>query len=274
MSLLQKTVQQGRPFRSQLSGQQGLRTLRVVHLDKAVVPLFKRDPFRRQLTDQPFATIQTHMHTERQPGLQTQMSQAESGMQPVKVVVQTLARSVPQLEHPTFPVGADFEAVAGFDTAENADQSLGNAVCPRDVQREVFLASLAARQIDHRPSRGFRDGGRRLFDGFGQSHAPVSKVLQQHANDSQETHHALAARQPANGASKANPVQATEHAVDVFLVPFDKLMHGATPWWRELGLTPSLYQQGLRFSLSGRYPVRSGKPLPPSPSHRPHPSWG
>src|SRR5580765_6590849 len=117
--------------------------------------------------------------------------------------------------------------------------------------------------IQHGASRRSGDSLRGVNDLLREPFGPVRKLRQAHLEFPEKGHHSPHAAKQTDRSPKADSVKATQDAVDVILVPFDKLMHGATPVWfkGEFGLTPSLYPQALRFSLSGSHPGRSGGPL-------------
>jgi hypothetical protein len=203
------------------------------------------------------------MHVEGKPGLQSGVHKAPLRVLKVKILMQAFSPPPAQFEPLLLAVRANLIRPAGFDTGEDGDQPFLDIVPASDVTSQIFLTGPAAGEILHRPAGLFGDLLPASPNFIGDFLGVVREVLEEQIHALHETGHAGNVRQPAQRAAEAQAVETVQDTADVILVPFGKLLHGATPVWlkNENGLTPSLYQQGLRFSLFGRRPGRSGKPL-------------
>src|SRR5579863_2686758 len=224
-------VQQGTPVSSQLLVRQGLSGGNVLDRDEAVIPLLETDFPLAQFLRQPFAAIQADMNRKRQPGLQPQVHKPQSRMQHVEVIMRALPPEHAQFEPQGLGVRADFKRDAGLDTFEDADQPFGHLVGLGDRQSQFLLRIGTTVQIGHRAPRLDGNLFRGFYDLLGEALRPLLEVFQEHSLLPKKTPEAAQARQPADRSAKTDPVEAVQNAQDVFLVLFDKLMHGAAPVW-------------------------------------------
>ena len=112
------------------------------------------------LLGQPFVAVDVDLDGERQPGLQADVDQAELGIEEVVVEDPLLPGSADELG----PLGArhECEGRTGFLSAEDADESLGDALVADEVVGPLVLAELAgAIHVGAaglpRPALGMRD---------------------------------------------------------------------------------------------------------------------
>ena len=93
------------------------------------------------LLGQPFVAVDVDLDGERQPGLQADVDQAELGIEEVVVEHPLLSVSTDELG----PLGAghECEGRTGFQSAEDADESLGDALVADEVVGPLVLAELA-----------------------------------------------------------------------------------------------------------------------------------
>ena len=75
------------------------------------------------------------------------MHEAEAGVVEVKIVVQTFARDVPQLEPFRFPVAMNAIRTAILHATEHADESLFHRLLLEHATGDRFLIGAAAGQI-------------------------------------------------------------------------------------------------------------------------------
>ena len=113
----------------------------VVELSERVVLLHEAQLLLHHLLGQPFVAIDVDLDGERQPGLQADVDQAELGIEEVVIEDPLLPGSADELG----PFGArhEREGGTGFLGAEDADESLGDALVADQVVGPLVLAELA-----------------------------------------------------------------------------------------------------------------------------------
>ena len=113
----------------------------VVELGERVVLLHEAQFLLHHLLGQPFVAVDVDLDGERQPGLQADVDQAELGIEEVVVEHPLLSGSTDELG--PFGAGHECEGGTGFLGAEDADESLGDALVADEVLGPLVLAELA-----------------------------------------------------------------------------------------------------------------------------------
>ena len=113
----------------------------VVELGEGVVLLHEAQFLLHHLLGQPFVAVDVDLDRERQPGLQADVDQAELRIEEVIVEHALLPGSADELG--PFGAGHECEGRAGFLGAEDADESLGDALVADEVLGPLVLAELA-----------------------------------------------------------------------------------------------------------------------------------
>ena len=113
----------------------------VVELGERVVLLHEAQLLLHHLLGQPFVAVDVDLDGERQPGLQADVDQTELGIE--EIVVEDALLSLPTDELGPLGSGDEREGRAGFQSAEDADEPLGNALVADEVLGPLILAELA-----------------------------------------------------------------------------------------------------------------------------------
>jgi hypothetical protein len=144
---------------------------------------------------QPLPAVEADLDGERKPGLDAGVHEAGHRVDLVMIQMQALAVTWDQLQAFGLGVAHDLIPQAGFDSGEDADQSLLDAVRPGDFAGDLFLVGGARSQIADRPRRVFGQCLRCVPQLPGERFAMAGKVLQQHLHRPKITIHPGAAGQ-------------------------------------------------------------------------------
>ena len=149
-------------------------------------------------------------------------------MHPVVIQKQALPRARYQFQLPCLPVAIHLERPARLDTTQHTHQPFLNLFPCRDPSRHLFLALPRRSQVLHRPSQHFRLGPTRLLQSLAHPLHMLAKFGEPHLVGPEIVHHPFCIADRPQRPSKHQPVEATQHARNLFLVFRDKLFHGAS----------------------------------------------
>src|SRR5205085_6893298 len=96
--LLQQPLEDAGPVCPRLSIQQLLSGLDIVDAGQGVVATGESDSAVLKLTAKPFSTVDANMHRERQPRLNSHVTQPQHRMQEIQIPVQAFAERRSQIE--------------------------------------------------------------------------------------------------------------------------------------------------------------------------------
>jgi hypothetical protein len=147
-------------------------------------------------------------------------------MPEIVIEVQTLAAMRPDPEPLGFPVAVNLEGLAGLDTGQDADQTLGNIVPGGYLPSQVVLAHLTGSQIldGAAGAPGHGQGG--LLEASGHLENILAKVFQEHPQKGQAIVHALGIKQAAQYTPEDQTVKPRKRPHDICLIFLDKGFHG------------------------------------------------
>jgi len=118
---------------------------------KAIVVTTVVDSLAVQSPRQPLSSVDPNLDFAGEPSLQSGPEEAELGVDPVFVDVQTLGLLGTEFESFGFGVPADAKSAARLQTGEGADQTFGHRVFVEDVPCPFVLADARRAEIPDRP---------------------------------------------------------------------------------------------------------------------------
>src|SRR4030095_79556 len=222
---LSKRIEKTLPVAHRQMIHQFLRSLGIGDLSEAVVALNVADICSIQLSCQPFTTIQTNLHGERQPSLQTYVHQPKLPIQIVKVKVQALTflRDQFQLFGPA--VLPQIKRLTRFHTRKHANQTLLNAIALHDLQSLLLFRIFRRRQINIRSSQFSRLLFRVLNHSFRQTQHITAKVFHQHALAVQKNLQTLNMGYRTQGTAEQHAIKSFKGSSYAVAVPLKKTLH-------------------------------------------------
>src|SRR6266480_1389147 len=170
-------------------------------------------------------------------------------MHPVLIQEQALPDARYQLQLVLLPVAIDIEGPARLYATQHAYQPFLNLVPGGDPPRYLFLALPRRDQILHRPPQGLGLGLTGLLQSLAHPLHMLAKFRQPHLLRPQVAHHSFRIADRPQGPSKDQPVEATQHSRNLFLMFRDKLLHGVSvppKIWRSAE-PPHLIENGSAF---------------------------
>jgi len=125
MSLLEQSIQCLCPVGVKLLGQKSLDLDRLFHPRKTVVPLHIVQSGSVHLPSQPLSAIQTDIHRERKPGLDSHRHQSKVPVLVIMIEMQAFARLQNQVDLFGFPIAPNRIRQARLHGRNDRNQSLG-----------------------------------------------------------------------------------------------------------------------------------------------------
>src|SRR5437660_8770532 len=178
-------------------------------------------------------------------------------MHPVLIQEQALPDARYQLQLVLLPVAIDIEGPARLYATQHAYQPFLNLVPGGDPPRYLFLALPRRDQILHRPPQGLGLGLTGLLQSLAHPLHMLAKFRQPHLLRPQVAHHSFRIADRPQGPSKDQPVEATQHSRNLFLMFRDKLLHGVSvppKIWRSCRTTTSYRERKRLLRLVAALP--------------------
>jgi len=110
----------------------------IIQLGEGIVALAEPNPLLVHLAGEPVVTVDVDLNSVREPGLDTDVHQAELGVD--TVVVENPLGTVSELQVGTTLAVPELDGAAGFLAAEYGDETTADGVAPDNVLDEGLLA--------------------------------------------------------------------------------------------------------------------------------------
>src|SRR6202022_4393144 len=124
--------------------EEGLGLGGVLKPGEGVVPAHVTQLGLIHLPSQPFATVDANVDMEGKPGLDARVHETENRVDLIVIQMQTLARTVADLQLPGQMILDDLEGHARIDAAQDADGTFLDAAAGGDCAGDVSLANRGA----------------------------------------------------------------------------------------------------------------------------------
>ena len=172
-----------------------------------------------QLARQPLAPVEIDLDFKREPTLETDVYEAELGVQVIQIEMQALAKLAAHFQFMRLGVAFDPKRPARFDHGEDTDQSRCHAVLVRDFPRPVFFGLFAFGrqvlfQIDVGPAGVFSHLLDMRLEFFGGGLDIATKVFEQDALAAEEVGQTLSRKEIEQVALEDNPVEGGQRSAD------------------------------------------------------------
>jgi hypothetical protein len=156
----------------------GRRELRDV--GHAIVDAGVRHAEPGELLAQPLSAVDTDLHGEGQPGLQTHMHQPEIAIGKIEVQVTAFPFFDRDVQPTRRAIGPNGDGSAGLDGAQNTNQPVGDPISLLDRAGTVLFRDPRRQQVLHGTLRVSRQLRSVRLEAGRQGLGVVGKVFQQH----------------------------------------------------------------------------------------------
>src|SRR6266436_558849 len=254
MAQLDQRVHQLGPVRFVLFFQQSLGACGISHPAKTVILAAVSHPRSIHLTRQPLSTVNTDLHQEGEPRLQSNAQPTQLLVNQIKVEVDTFTPLQFKFQLLGLTITAGTPVSTGLDTTQHSNKSRTHARALFNLQSNLFLARPAGRQVNHRAAMFLGQGRTRLADTVGKANRKGLKVLPKHTGPLEIILHDRRIIETSQRPLKPKPVPSVQYADDIGLMALYKWMWDVVRFRSESFLHNSLLH-------AGRCPVIFSSPI-------------